>query len=181
MMIAIVALIVIGPEKLPKVARTIGALVGRMQRYVATVKEEVNRETRFAELQELQQEIKRGVESTRASIVQDVQDFQQHTENTLADTKAALDKSIIEKTNTPDLFDSSDALTTQAKPVKKAAPKKAVTKKEAVNATEVFDETSGLVQTQLAQEKPKTVRKPRAKKPAIDIVSVQHSDVQRDH
>ena len=39
MVIAIVALIVIGPEKLPKVARTIGALVGRMQRYVATVKE----------------------------------------------------------------------------------------------------------------------------------------------
>lgn len=56
--IAIVALLVIGPEKLPKVARTLGALAGRMQRYVAQVKEEVNREARFAELQQLQQEIK---------------------------------------------------------------------------------------------------------------------------
>lgn len=77
MVIAVVALIVIGPEKLPKVARTVGALVGRMQRYVATVKEEVNRETRFAELQQLQEEIQRGVESARASIVQSVKSLEQ--------------------------------------------------------------------------------------------------------
>ena len=77
MVIAVVALIVIGPEKLPKVARTVGALVGRMQRYVATVKEEVNRETRFAELQQLQEEIQRGVELTKASIVQSVKSLEQ--------------------------------------------------------------------------------------------------------
>ncbi len=77
MIIAIVALIVIGPEKLPKVARTVGALVGRMQRYVATVKEEVDRETRFAELQQLQEEIQRGVESTKASILQGVKSLEQ--------------------------------------------------------------------------------------------------------
>lgn len=62
--IAVVALLVIGPEKLPKVARTMGAFMGRMQRYVAQVKEEVNREVRFEELQKLQQEIKQSVEST---------------------------------------------------------------------------------------------------------------------
>ncbi|HLD09303.1 MAG TPA: Sec-independent protein translocase protein TatB, partial [Methylophilaceae bacterium] len=39
--IAIVALIVIGPEKLPKVARTLGLLVGRLQRYVANVKSDI--------------------------------------------------------------------------------------------------------------------------------------------
>jgi sec-independent protein translocase protein TatB len=50
MMIAIVALIVIGPDKLPQVAKTVGAYVGRLQRYVAQVKEEVNREVRFEEL-----------------------------------------------------------------------------------------------------------------------------------
>jgi sec-independent protein translocase protein TatB len=61
--IAVVALLVIGPEKLPKVARTMGALMGRMQRYVAQVKEEVNREVRFEELQKLQQEIKQSVEN----------------------------------------------------------------------------------------------------------------------
>lgn len=61
--IAVVALLVIGPEKLPKLARTMGAFMGRMQRYVAQVKEEVNREVRFEELQKLQQEIKQSVEN----------------------------------------------------------------------------------------------------------------------
>lgn len=68
MVIAVVALLVIGPEKLPKVARTIGALTGRVQRYVGQVKEEVNRELRFEELQKLQQEIKQSVESAQANI-----------------------------------------------------------------------------------------------------------------
>lgn len=66
--IAIVALIVIGPEKLPKVARTIGTMVGRMQRYMAQIKEEVNRESRFAELQKLQQEIQQATESAQAGL-----------------------------------------------------------------------------------------------------------------
>jgi sec-independent protein translocase protein TatB len=61
--IAVVALLVIGPEKLPKVARTMGAFMGRMQRYVAQVKDEVNREVRFEDLQKLQQEIKQSVEN----------------------------------------------------------------------------------------------------------------------
>jgi sec-independent protein translocase protein TatB len=57
MVIAFVALVVIGPEKLPKVARTAGAFFGRLQRFVTQVKDEVNREARFAELQTLQQEV----------------------------------------------------------------------------------------------------------------------------
>ena len=60
--IAIVALIVIGPEKLPKVARTLGLLVGRLQRYVANVKSDIEREMQFEDLQKLQQEIKHGAE-----------------------------------------------------------------------------------------------------------------------
>ena len=70
MVIAVIALLVIGPEKLPKVARTIGALTGRMQRYVGQVKEEVNREFRFEELQKLQQEIKQSVELAQSNIQQ---------------------------------------------------------------------------------------------------------------
>jgi twin arginine-targeting protein translocase TatB len=66
LVIAFVALIVIGPEKLPRVARTLGALVGRMQRYLAEVKEEVNREARFEELQQLQNEIKQSSHKARA-------------------------------------------------------------------------------------------------------------------
>jgi sec-independent protein translocase protein TatB len=64
LVIAVVALLVIGPEKLPKVARTVGAFTGRMQRYMVQIKEEVNREMRFEELQKLQTEIKQSVENT---------------------------------------------------------------------------------------------------------------------
>jgi sec-independent protein translocase protein TatB len=66
--IAVVALLVIGPEKLPKVARTMGAFMGRMQRYVAQVKEEVNREVRFEELQKLQSEIKQSVKQEKDAL-----------------------------------------------------------------------------------------------------------------
>lgn len=68
LVIAVVALLVIGPEKLPKVARTVGAFTGRMQRYMAQIKEEVNREMRFEELQKLQSEIKQSVEQETAGL-----------------------------------------------------------------------------------------------------------------
>lgn len=68
LVIAVVALLVIGPEKLPKVARTVGAFTGRMQRYMAQIKEEVNREMRFEELQKLQQEIQQSVENAEVDI-----------------------------------------------------------------------------------------------------------------
>ena len=54
-LIAVVAMIVIGPERLPKVARTAGALLGRMQRYVNNVKSEVEREMQFEDLKKLHQ------------------------------------------------------------------------------------------------------------------------------
>ncbi len=74
--VAVVALLVIGPEKLPKVARTIGALTGRVQRYVGQVKEEVNRELRFEELQKLQQEIKQSVDATQSNVAQQVAEIE---------------------------------------------------------------------------------------------------------
>ena len=68
LVIALVALVVIGPEKLPKVARTAGAFFGRLQRLVAQVKDEVNREARFAELQKLQDEVKSTVQQEFAEV-----------------------------------------------------------------------------------------------------------------
>lgn len=54
MVIGIVALVVIGPERLPKVARTLGHLLGRAQRYVSDVKADINREIQLDELKKLQ-------------------------------------------------------------------------------------------------------------------------------
>jgi sec-independent protein translocase protein TatB len=52
-LIGAVALIVIGPEKLPRVARTIGTLLGKAQRYVSDVKAEVNRSMELEELKKM--------------------------------------------------------------------------------------------------------------------------------
>lgn len=67
MVIAVIALIVLGPEKLPKVARTLGHLLGRMQRYVNDVKSDINREIELDDLRKLQssmQETARSIEQT---------------------------------------------------------------------------------------------------------------------
>jgi sec-independent protein translocase protein TatB len=56
LVIGVVALVVIGPERLPKVARTLGLLFGRLQRYVAQVKSDVNREMELSELSKVKSE-----------------------------------------------------------------------------------------------------------------------------
>jgi len=74
--IAVVALIVIGPEKLPKTARTLGHLFGRLQRYVSDVKADINREIELDELRKLQQEVQtaaKGIETSISSAVRDVE------------------------------------------------------------------------------------------------------------
>ncbi|MGQ5522848.1 Sec-independent protein translocase protein TatB [Chitinimonas sp. PSY-7] len=57
MVVGAVALIVIGPERLPKVARTAGAMLGRLQRYVASVKADIKREVELDGLRELEAEM----------------------------------------------------------------------------------------------------------------------------
>lgn len=69
-MIGVVALIVIGPERLPKVARTAGHLYGRMQRYVSTVKSDISREMDLEELRRAGQEFKESVNTTVSEVQQ---------------------------------------------------------------------------------------------------------------
>lgn len=57
MVIAVVALIVIGPERLPKVARTLGHLWGRAQRYVNGVKSDISRDMAMEEFRQMQQKV----------------------------------------------------------------------------------------------------------------------------
>lgn len=70
MVIAVVALIVIGPERLPKVARTAGHLLGRLQRYVNDVKSDINREMQLEELKKLQGQLQDSARSFENSIQQ---------------------------------------------------------------------------------------------------------------
>jgi sec-independent protein translocase protein TatB len=66
--IGAVALVVLGPERLPKVARTIGEWVGKAQRYVNQVKSDINREIELAELKKLQEEARSAAQSVQASV-----------------------------------------------------------------------------------------------------------------
>lgn len=56
-LIAVVALVVLGPERLPKAARTLGHLFGRLQRYVNEVKADISREMELDELRRLKGEM----------------------------------------------------------------------------------------------------------------------------
>lgn len=58
LVIGIVALLVIGPERLPKVARTVGGWLGKLNRYASQVKDDVNREMKLEELKKLQEEMR---------------------------------------------------------------------------------------------------------------------------
>ena len=72
-LIGAVALIVIGPEKLPKVARTIGHLVGKAQRYVADVRAEVNRSIELDELKKMKTQFEDAARNVEQTVQQEVQ------------------------------------------------------------------------------------------------------------
>jgi len=75
-LIAVVALIVLGPERLPKAARTMGHLFGRLQRYVNEVKADINREMELDELRKLQQTVQnaaRDLETSMTNVARDVE------------------------------------------------------------------------------------------------------------
>jgi sec-independent protein translocase protein TatB len=71
-LIGAVALIVIGPERLPKVARTVGALVGRAQRYISDVKAEVSREVELDELRKMRTEFEDAARDVERTIHKEV-------------------------------------------------------------------------------------------------------------
>ena len=66
--IGVVALVVIGPERLPKVARTVGTLLGRAQRYLAEVKAEVSREMQIDELRAMRDTVQTAASSFESSV-----------------------------------------------------------------------------------------------------------------
>lgn len=67
-LIGVVALVVVGPERLPRVARTLGALVGRAQRYVNDVKAEVSREMEIDSLREMRNEFAAAAQNVERTI-----------------------------------------------------------------------------------------------------------------
>jgi sec-independent protein translocase protein TatB len=78
--VAVVGLIVLGPERLPKVARQAGQWLGKLQRYVADVKSDINRQMELDELRKLQSEVTGAARDLEATL-----------QSTVAETKSEFD------------------------------------------------------------------------------------------
>lgn len=101
MVIGVVALVVIGPERLPKVARTLGHLFGKLQRYVSQVKSDINREMEMAELGKVKTEFEDAARSFKTS----VESTTAEAEREMRDAEAAIDRALIEEPPAPPLAD----------------------------------------------------------------------------
>ena len=77
-----VALIVIGPEKLPRVARTLGNLLGKAQRYISDVKAEVNRSMDLDELKKMKETMEGAAKDLEGSVQSTAVDFEKQWQET---------------------------------------------------------------------------------------------------
>lgn len=85
-LIGVVALVVIGPERLPKVARMAGTLFGRAQRYINDVKSEVSREMELDELRKMKEEMEEAASSVEKSISQSVSEIESEVQEALSNS-----------------------------------------------------------------------------------------------
>lgn len=83
--IGVVALVVVGPERLPKVARMAGTLFGRAQRYINEVKSEVSREIELEELRKMQQEMQEAASNVEQTIARNMADIETEVQSSLSD------------------------------------------------------------------------------------------------
>lgn len=88
-MIGAIALIVIGPEKLPRLARTIGTLLGKAQRYVADVKQEVSRSMELDELKKMKETVEGAARDVENSIQTNASDFEKSWSETTGESSSS--------------------------------------------------------------------------------------------
>jgi len=88
-LIGAVALVVIGPERLPAVARMAGTLFGRAQRYISTVKAEVNREMQMEELRKMQENIVSSANDLNKSVADDIAEAEHDFSKAIAEANQA--------------------------------------------------------------------------------------------
>jgi sec-independent protein translocase protein TatB len=92
LVIGIVALVVIGPERLPRVARTAGVLFGRLQRYVSQVKSDISREMEMADLDKVKTEF----ESAARSFKSDVETHAAEAEREMREAQSSIERALEE-------------------------------------------------------------------------------------
>lgn len=107
MVVLVVALIVIGPERLPKVARTLGHLYGRAQRYVNGVKADISRDMAIEEYRQLQQQLQseahvleQSIKNVAQTVDQQMQQINVNANQQLHEAQASLSQSSAPRTPT---------------------------------------------------------------------------------
>src|SRR5258708_3214340 len=91
LLLGIVGLVVIGPERLPKVARTLGHLYGRLQRYVTQVKADIHREMEAADLGKMRSEFESAARSFQGEVDSSVHDIDREVREAQASLERSLD------------------------------------------------------------------------------------------
>jgi len=110
-LIGAVALIVIGPEKLPRVARTVGHLIGKAQRYVADVKAEVNRSIELEELQKMKKQFETAASDIQSSVQREVSETSKAFETSWSGATAELESGALPMTPAEPLASPTSAPT----------------------------------------------------------------------
>jgi sec-independent protein translocase protein TatB len=108
-LIAVVALVVIGPERLPKVARTLGHMFGRLQRYVNEVKADINREIELDELRKLKSEVQSAALDIERSVSQTASEVESGVRSVEAELNSAASEASSVSSASADPAPSADA------------------------------------------------------------------------
>lgn len=116
--IGLVALIVIGPQRLPKVARTAGHFLGRLQRYVADVKSDIQREMQLEDLKKIQQDVEKQARELENSMRVQVASVEADLGKTVGEVKSSL--SVAPEAAAP-VVESSPPASATAEPTPSAA------------------------------------------------------------
>ena len=149
--IMVVALIVIGPEKLPKVARTLGLLWGRAQRYVNGVRADIERDMQLEELRQLKQKMEQEAMSLEHTAKQSLQSLDQQTQSlakaieTSADSRSLPQDGKTDEFRRENLKEGQEAIV--AKPIGNQT--------EAVNTAQVVEGKPRSVPVSMPVNKPK--------------------------
>ena len=91
LLLGIVALVVIGPERLPRVARTLGHLYGRLQRYVTQVKADIHREMEAADLGKVKSEFESAARAFQSEVESKALEVEREVRAAQADIERSLD------------------------------------------------------------------------------------------
>jgi sec-independent protein translocase protein TatB len=91
LVIGVVALVVIGPEKLPRLARTLGHLAGKLQRYVSDVKADINREIEIEDLKKMRDSMQQAASDFQSSVTSEVNKTESELNKTADDLNKALE------------------------------------------------------------------------------------------